>query len=261
MNCKKLIMLCDYGLDDAIATAYILENADKFEFIDIVPIAGNFPLETSFKNAKTLLSYYNSVKNVRLVDTSALNQPFEELVDIHGNDGMGDILEPKNDGLVEILSYSEWIKTVDTNCILLSLGPCTVTLEILKSVESIPLIMMAGNIAEPPNYNGYEFNHGMDIKAFAECAKYRHVTATLDTGNNPVLDFYKVSLNNDTVLAQLISASVKLSLKRKEEIASVYDLCAAYYLINPSKFEIENMTDKDGNKLSVLKYIDTDFTL
>ncbi len=47
---KKIILICDYGLDDAIATSYILEHFRLFYKIDIIPVSGNMPLEISIKN-------------------------------------------------------------------------------------------------------------------------------------------------------------------------------------------------------------------
>ena len=50
MNEKRSVaILCDYGVDDAIATLYLLENAKHFDKIDILAIGGNFPLEETFK--------------------------------------------------------------------------------------------------------------------------------------------------------------------------------------------------------------------
>ncbi len=41
MDYNRIIMFCDYGLDDAIATLHIFRHADMFGKIDVVPIGGN----------------------------------------------------------------------------------------------------------------------------------------------------------------------------------------------------------------------------
>ncbi len=251
---KKLALLCDYGLDDAVATTYLLDNADKFDVIDILPVGGNFPLDVSFNNSKRILSYYKHLKNVRIVDTSCLPQPSEALPHIHGGDGMGDVLDGRADFDAEILDYADWVKTVDEDYTILSLGPCTVTADILSKVGKRGLVMMAGNIAEPPNFNGYEFNHALDINAFAECVKYPHACATLDSCHHPMCDFYKMDLSGDSLFCRFARRSAELSRQRNESICAVYDLVAAFYLLNPDKFTIETRIDKDKNSVSVLKY-------
>ncbi len=255
MAMKKLAVLCDYGLDDAIATTYLLDRADHFEIIDILPVGGNFPLETSHNNAKRVLSYYNHLKNVRIVDTSSVKQPYESLPDIHGKDGMGDVLDEKRDTAAPIISYDDWLKCVDEDYTVLSLGPCTVTEDILKKVGARPLILMCGNIAEPPNFNGYEFNHALDRKAFSECVKYPHASATLDSCHNPKCDFYKIDLDGDSLFYRFARRSVELSRERKESICAIYDLVAAVYLLKPEEFVTEVQTDRDGNSVSVLKFV------
>ncbi len=257
MNTKKNIaLLCDYGLDDAIATLYLFNNADNFEKIDILPIAGNFPRHKTLVNAKRLLTYADHLpENVRIVDTASVEQPGEDIPEIHGNDGMGDVLDTRYEEKVPVISYEEWLDELDNNYIIVSLGPCTVTLDILRKKGDISLIMMAGNISEEPNYNGYEFNHGVNTEAFAECVKYPHATVTLDTCHCDCCNLNKTTISKNGLLGELISRYHDLSKSRNEEICAIYDLTAVVYAIHPEKFVITQKTDKDGNVISVLEYI------
>jgi inosine-uridine nucleoside N-ribohydrolase len=248
--------LCDYGLDDAIATLYLLEYADRFQKIDIVPISGNFPIEETFVNAKRLLTNYErKLNNVRIVDAFSAPQKGDRIPEIHGNDGMGDVLPPEYEENVPVINYDEWLEEIDESYTILSVGPCTVTIDILSKKGALPLILMAGNIAEPPNYNGYEFNHGVDTQAFAECVKYPHAVATLDTCHVPACDLNKFDFHADGLFGRMVDRYLELSKSRNEAVCGVYDLVAFVYLIHPERFEIYSATDKDGNKLSVLKYI------
>lgn len=257
MTKRNIALLCDYGLDDAAATMYLLRHADQFEKIDILPIAGNFPLVMSMGNARRLLHYGGeAVPNVRLVDTSSIPQPTEFLPDIHGEDGMGDLLPIDMTCNVAVLNYDEWIDSVDDSYTIVSLGPCTVTLEIMKRTNGAPsLIMMGGNLTQPPNYKGYEFNHGMNPDAYSKCAAYPHVVATLDSCHHPLLDFSCRSAASEDLLGQFINKYVALCRERKETGSYVYDLTATYYLVHPEKFTVETAQDNCGNTLSVLKYI------
>lgn len=253
---KKIAIFCDYGLDDAIATLYLLKYTEKFEKIDIIPIAGNFPLETTFINAKRILTHFETQpENVRLIDTSSIEQKTENIPHIHGNDGMGDILPAEYKEIVPVLDYDLWLQELDENYTLVSLGPCTVVADILKEKGSLPLILMGGNIAETPNYNGYEFNHGINPEAFTECVKHPHVIATLDTCHCDLCNLNKIDFAVDGLLAKTVDRYLELSRSRNESICSVYDLVTVIYLLCPERFETESREDNYGNKLYVLKYI------
>ena len=256
---KKLALLCDYGLDDLAATAYILERAEHFEKIDILAVGGNFPLDVTFLNAKRIIdSLEKPLTNLRLVDTSSVSQFGEAIPHIHGADGMGNVLPSPDAAINERISalpYEDWLEKVDDSYIILSLGPCTVTLDILKRKGALPLVLMAGNIAEEPNFNGYEFNHALDLSAFAECVRYPHAAATLDTCHAPLCDFYKVAADGDSLLHRAARRAAELARGRNDLSCPVYDLVAAVYLFHPERFALEILTDKDGNKVNVLKYI------
>ncbi len=253
---KKVALLCDYGLDDALATLYLLKHSALFEKIDILTIGGNFSQKTSLKNIKRLLTCANKVPScLRLVDTASAPQSENCIPEIHGEDGMGDVLPPKFEEKTPVLSYEEWLREVDRDTVIVSLGPCSVTQDILHRKGAFPLILMAGNIAEPPNYNGYEFNHGMDTEAFAASVKYPHAIATLDTCHVPACDLNQLSLPEKGLFAQMLRRYQALSKGRGEEVCSVYDLVAVAYLVHPDRFTTESAFDSDGNCLTVLRYI------
>ena len=257
MNEKKnLALLCDYGLDDLIATLYLFEHADGFGRIDILPVAGNFPLAQAFVNAKRVVTYTDVLpEKVRIVDTSSVPQKGECIPEIHGRDGMGDVLPPEYEEKVPVVGYEEWLGEVDGSYVILSLGPCAVTADILRKKGALPLIMMAGNIAEPPNYNGREFNHGVDVAAFAQTVKYPHVSATLDTCHSPKCDLNRIEVPTEGILGRMLCRYREMSRERKEAVCSVYDLTAVIYLLFPERFVVEQRTDPDGNLVSVLRYI------
>ena len=256
---RSLAILCDYGLDDMAATVYLLEHASSFNKIDILAIAGNFPLSVSALNAKRILNSYEKLpENVRLVDTSEIKQFGESIPDIHGSDGMGNVLPPPPADIEErfkAMPYSEWLEGVDESYTVLSLGPCTVTRDILEKKGALPLVMMAGNIAETPNFKGYEFNHALDIQAFAYCVKYEHVTATLDSCHCPQCDFYLISPDANDMIKRIAQKAIELSRTRGETTCRIYDLVAAVYLIHPERYASEVLTDRDGNLVNTLKYI------
>lgn len=252
---KKLILLCDYGLDDAAATVHILDNRDKFEKIYILPVGGNMPLKIAHSNAHRLLyNYGENLDNVFIVNTSSVPQFGEVLGSIHGLDGMGDILPKEYEQVVPELEFEQWLEAMDTDCVIASVGPCTVTLKILEKLGSVPLLIMAGTVNEPPNFRGYEFNQCLDVEAFAECVKYPHAVGTLDSCHNPKCDFYKIDCSGDSLLSRLCRRSAEISKERGCKGSYIYDLITVRYLFVPERYRIEEVTDNQGNKLSMLRY-------
>ena len=82
---NKLIIFADYGLDDAAATASILQRQERFDAIDIVAIGGNVPPEVSLRNCYTLISCFpEALEKITVVDTTDMPQPSEYLAEIHG---------------------------------------------------------------------------------------------------------------------------------------------------------------------------------
>jgi inosine-uridine nucleoside N-ribohydrolase len=118
----------------------------------------------------------------------------------------------------------------------------------------MPLILMAGNVAEPPNYKGYEFNHGMDTAAFSAAVRYPHAVATLDTCHHPACNLNLLELPTEGLFAKMLRRYQALSLGRGETVCSVYDMVAVIYLIHPERFRTESAVDTDGNRLTLLRY-------
>ena len=128
---KKYVLMCDYGLDDAAATAFVLDNREAGDSVDVMPIGGNSEKSVAYRNGQTLLARYEgSLDGVRVVDTREEEQPFANLPSIHGEDGMGDIgLVPhrlkigEGNGVIRML---EALKASEPGEIdIIALGPLT----------------------------------------------------------------------------------------------------------------------------------------
>ena len=254
---KKIVLLCDYGLDDAVATAFVLQKKKKDESIDIIPIGGNSAVEVSYRNAHTLLANYDGDKSgIRIVDSRAIPQPYVEHPTIHGKDGLGDLFAPQESD-VEQITLEQFLSETG-KFILVSLGPCTITNIILqrrKNDVSL-LLVMGGNVNEKPNYNGYEFNHYLDISAFNSIVKQPHLIATLDSCRVPYFNFAGKRTEGRTLFEKLINRSISYAEARHRDNCYVYDFIAVYYLYYPNSFVIDTKKDNENNTLSVLRYID-----
>ena len=250
---RRLIILSDYGLDDAVATAHVFERREQFSTIDIVTVAGNVSADTSRRNAEKLLSNLDAdLSHVRIVDTAAVPQCFSQLPSIHGNDGMGDLLSLLPHA-IPIISYAEFVEDLPTRPTVLSLGPLTVTVDLLARLQPEELIIMAGLVAETPNFNGYEFNHFLDRPAFAQAVLYPHVVATLDTCRAPRFNMIERKGQTGGLIGRLIDRAIALAAARHPDNCYIYDYVAAQYLTDPHGFTVDYAVDPWGNRLHQLQ--------
>lgn len=252
-----LVILSDYGLDDAVALAHILERRAQFGAIDVLAVAGNTSAENSLANAKKLLAALaaetpSCVAGVTLVDTTAEPQPWTQLPSIHGEDGMGDLFAPAA-APVPVVRYADWLATADRPFTLLSLGPCTLTVRLLNALGPRPLVLMAGLVAAEPNFKGYEFNHELDKAAFTETVRYPHVIATLDTCRAPVFNMIDRRPTGGTVKERLTARAIELAAARHPDNCYIYDYVAAQFLTDPKRFAVARHTDPWGNALDQLQ--------
>ena len=251
----KLVIFADYGLDDACATVYVLKNRSEFDEVDIVPIGGNVEAERAYKNACKLLNAAAldgiPLDGVRLVDTADIEQPFCRLPSVHGDDGMGDLFADCAP-CVSVLDFDEWVRSLDCEYKILSLGPCTVvckTLELAPRRYAGDMIIMGGCVSEEPNYKGYEFNDGLDHAAFVRALGYPHKAATLDTCRADTFNYINKRFDGGDLLSKLMSRSVSLASKRHNDRCYIYDYIAALALLHPEAFDADILPYLDSNAL------------
>lgn len=246
---KDIVLYCDYGLDDAVATVHILNNREKFNNIYIVPIGGNQPTAQSRINAKTLLAAC-SVSGVTIVDTRQIVQPSHVLVGVHGKDGMGDFMQPSASTADEI-TFAEFAAAYPKNVVSLVLGPCTVPSMI---ADLGTLYVMGGAVRESGNEGVYEFNEALDLNAFALVAPRADGVATLDTCRIPAFDIRSFDTTADTLFNSLIKRMLHIGNARPACHYIAYDYVAALAVTNPERFTTETVTTH-GVTYKQLKYI------
>ncbi len=251
----KLVLFCDYGLDDAVATYDALKRGG-YEGYDLVAIGGNVPKEVALCNAQKLLANldFPLPRNVRVVDTTAEAQPAEFLKSIHGGDGMGDLYEGRG-AVAPVLPFQEWLCSLEGEFDLLSLGPTTLVERLLQEKTPRKFVLMGGNIAEEPNFHGYEFNHALDRVAFSACARYPHVAVTMDTCRNPLLNVQPKGIEGEGMMRDMVRRSRELTFGSGEKGCYIWDDMAVKYLRHPEWFTVEKRVDCDGNEVSVAKYL------
>lgn len=256
MKYNRIIMFCDYGLDDAIATMHILRRADMFEKIDIVPIGGNVSVHTAFRNAQTLLASADvDTDKVRIIDTRNIPQQSADIPDIHGSDGIGDVL-PQATSKAAVVDFSAFKAELETSarpdrdCVL-SLGPCT--LPVMLDYTPFCTVLMGGAVKELPNYGDYEFNEALDVSAFAKYAFGATAVATLDTCHDENFGFENFQ-TGDPLTDKLVSSYKNLCASRDATFA-IYDYVAALAVTDAQLFEAERVRRADGVEFNELRLI------
>lgn len=252
----KLVMFCDYGLDDAVATVDVMTHwkEDGFDEVDIVPVGGNVPTEIALRNAKKLIAGLTfPLPRITVVDTTCIPQPAEFLKDIHGGDGMGDLI-PDADCSVPVIGFFEWISTLKEGFVLLSLGPMTLVKYALEKKPS-RFIFMGGNISERPNYGDYEFNHGVNPEEFSRCVRFPHVAITMDTCRCEQINIQQRKIEGRDLMHMLVRRSKEMTFHSGEIGCYVWDDIAVKYMRHPEWFSLYEAYDRDKNRLTVAKYM------
>ena len=157
---------------------------------------------------------------------------------------------------MEELSLGEWEKSLTGEEVLISLGPCTVTKYLLERHSFSEVWLMAGNVSHEPNFRGREFNHALDVEAFAFCTGLPHKAATLDSCRHEKLNLVKhPPQTEDPLLKALFERSLRYATARHDDRCFVYDWVLVRAMFFPECFVCEERRDPDGNRVNVLRYL------
>jgi inosine-uridine nucleoside N-ribohydrolase len=170
---KNVIIDCDTGVDDAMATLFAL-RAPVLNVLGITCVAGNTTLDKVVRN--TLVVVEHSGKRVPVYPGSPkpLLVPLHVAEYAHGSDGLGDVGFPNPTGAAQdehavdflVRAFMETEEAVD----LITLGPMTnVALALMREPQLQQrirsLVMMAGGINGGNTSAVAEFNVWVDPEA------------------------------------------------------------------------------------------------
>lgn len=173
MKPRNVIIDCDTGVDDAMATLLALRSP-AFNVLGITCVAGNTTLDKVVRN--TLVVVEQSGKQVPVYQGSAkpLWVPLRIAEYAHGSDGLGDIGFPDPQGAPQeehtvdflVRTFMETDQAVE----MITLGPMTnLALALMREPrleQRIPsLVMMAGGICGGNSSAAAEFNVWVDPEA------------------------------------------------------------------------------------------------
>jgi purine nucleosidase len=180
----KLIMLCDTGIDDAMALAYALAQ-EQAELLGVVAGFGVTSRKNAYRNTCHVLELLGSPAGVFRGSSAPLCRPGRDYEDpagtsaFHGRDGLGDTLGPAageyngketeaNEGVDFILEQAD---RYGKDLILVSTGPLTDLARALEREKALgskvgAVVSMAGALAAPGNINEFaEANIMLDCDA------------------------------------------------------------------------------------------------
>jgi len=251
----KIIIDTDPGHDDALALMMLILS-EQFEILAITTVAGNSTIENVTRNAQAILNLLN--KKIPVYSGSA-NPLQRELITavVHGKSGLDGIDVEKTKYKLSGNASQKIVELVTKNpgeVSILALGPLT---NIARALEIEPeisnkvdkLVMMGGAINVPGNKNRVaEFNFFVDPEAvnIVFNSKLNKFLIPLDACNQVLLnlkDFQQITNSRLSKTIITMMGNYLKGLKENENARGilVYDALAAYFLLNPSAFELEPM--------------------
>jgi len=249
---KNVIIDCDTGVDDAIATLLAL-RCSAFNVLGITTVAGNVTLDKVVRN--TLVVVEHSGKQIPVFQGSSrpLLTPLETAQYAHGSDGLGDIGFPDPKGSVGeehavdflIRTFMEATEAIH----LITLGPLTnIALALMKKPEletHIPsLVMMAGGIHGGNATAAAEFNVWVDPEA-ADVIFRSRIPKTM-VPLDPIIQGATIAAENvEQIEASgspwcwMVGRLLRHRLERWQWLVSPPDAAAMAVAINPSIADAE----------------------
>lgn len=258
MNSDKRILIIDTdpGHDDALAIMLAFRS-EMFNVKAITTVAGNSTIQNVTRNARYIMSLLGDTSTPVY---SGAGKPLQrDLIQavVHGMSGLDGVDTSRVSNVLTGDAVEQIIRIVRENpgrVTILALGPLTnIAQALLREplvVEDIAeIVMMGGAIDVPGNKNRVaEFNMFVDPEAadIVFRSKVKKVLVPLDVCNDVVLtmedfDRLKGSSYYEPIMAMMEKFIQGISEDEGVEGALVYDAVAAYYLMNPSAFETEEM--------------------
>ena len=249
----KIILDTDPGVDDALALM-LLAKSKNIDLLAITTVAGNSTIENTTANAQYLKKLLGLKCPIYSGAKKALTGPFTT-AHVHGVTGLAGIDNQEvpvftNNAPEKII---EIVKQNPHEVIIVCIGPETNLAQAIQIEPLLPsliskVVIMGGAILSPGNQTSMaEFNIGLDPEA-AEIvfeSPIKKVLIPLDVCYQtplfaPDFDRLKNSSLFKTIKAITTPYIKAISRFEGQEGAIVYDALAAYYLINPSAFTIED---------------------
>ena len=249
-----LIIDTDPGHDDALAIM-LLVKSNYFDMKALTTVAGNSTLQNTTNNARYILDLLPSDIPLYSGAEKPLTRPLIE-AEVHGGYGMAGVSLTKNEPLnnLAVDKIIELVRANPNTITILVIGPQTNIAAAFQKDSELPslikqLVIMGGAIQAPGNKNRVaEFNVFVDPEAadIVFRSSVKKILIPLDICNDIFLtlaDFQ--TLAGSALYTPIMSMMTCFidGLKKFENFdgALMYDVLAAYYLLNPAAYTITEM--------------------
>lgn len=253
MNTKKppVIIDTDPGHDDALAIMLLIKSK-MFDVKAITTVAGNTTIQKTTNNARYILDLLGSDVPIYSGSDKPLKKK-QVLANVHGESGLAGAnvikTEPLTNNAVE--KIIEIVRDNPHEVSIVILGPETNIAKAFKKDPELPslikqLLIMGGAINVPGNKSRVaEFNIFVDPDAanIVFESPVKKILVPLDVCNNMPLflkDFNKISGSLKKPILSMMKHFIKGIAKfETAQGALVYDALAAYYLVRPEAYTLE----------------------
>lgn len=250
-NLQKIIIDTDAGHDDVLAMMLLIKSK-RFDIMGITTIIGNSTIQNVTRNAAFTLTL---LKRRDIPIFSGCTKPLKrKLVTavVHGKSGLDGVDTSKASFKLTKNAHKKIIQLVRSyphQITLIALGPLTNIARAFLADPKLPLlikklVIMGGAINVCGNKNRVaEFNMFVDPEAadIVFKSKVKKVLVPLDPCNEIILyqsDFEKLRTSSLYLPIRSMMRHFIKGIEKFEGVkgALVYDVIAAYYLLNPSAF-------------------------
>jgi len=250
---RRVIIDTDPGLDDAVAILYALA-CGRFEVLGLTTVAGNIGIEASTSNSLRLLAAMaRSDVPVRRGAAQPLCRAGEELISIHGEDGMGGLAlpAPQAEARGEAVGWLvEQLQSAPAGSVdILALGPLTNIALLVRDHPAVAarigrLIVMGGAVDEPGNIGARsEYNFAADPEA-AQIVLEARLDLTLIpldvTRRVRVLPAQIASLRSSPA-GDLCAEILALYFGSGRASRPLHDPCVMLFAVEPGLFSLDTL--------------------
>ena len=253
---KKLIIDCDPGHDDIIASLIALAHKDEFEILGFTTVCGNQTIDKVTDNILKVLDFLDLSYPVSVGADRPLNRDPEPQPLAHGKSGMDGptladpISTPYRLNAVEFMRKCLMENETVT---LIGIGPLTNIAMFLRSypelkdrIEEIVIMggsVYSGNILAKSEFNIY---HDPEAAKIVFNSKVKLTMAPLEVckaGAYRVdeLDYFLGRGKVSQLVYELLNFYMNYARRHNQEASPIFDMTTIIYLLNPEIFRYEMM--------------------
>lgn len=252
---KKIIIDTDPGHDDALALLLIFLS-NLFDIKAVTTVAGNASIDKVSRNAQAILDLIKAKVPIYSGETKPIKRDLITAV-VHGDSGLSGFDTSCTNFQLTGNAPNKIVEIVNANIdeiTILALGPLSNLARAFQIDTNLPnkiksLVIMGGAIDVAGNKNRVaEFNFFVDPEAAEQVlkTKVKKILIPLDACEKILLkiaDFQKIKNKKLREILLPMMEHFLQGLKNDENARGilVYDVLAAYYLLNPTAFKTQAM--------------------